>query len=126
MNDPRTAALQFLLAILLGAVLGLIHGFLGPVRRKNPHLADLLFLPALTIGWLQHSFRICLGDLRPVWLLGIMLGIWCWESSVGILLRPFFSGMWHIFYRIWEFSLVPVKKIYSPSQHPKIITFSYL
>lgn len=116
MNDPRTAAVRFLLAFAIGFLLGLPHSFLRPLRRKNPHFADLLFFPALVAGWLQHSFRICRGDLRPVWLLGMLLGIRCWEISLGILLKPLFSGIWRIFYRIWEFSLVPVKKYQKPQK----------
>ena len=53
MKQPALAARQFALACLVGAVLGLIYGFLRPVRRKHSAVADLLFLGAVFWGWAQ-------------------------------------------------------------------------
>lgn len=50
MTAPSVAAVRFLYACGLGAVLGLCYGFLRPLRRRCTALADVLFLSVL--GWI--------------------------------------------------------------------------
>ena len=91
MNRPELAARQFALACLVGMGLGLIYGFLRPLRRKFEILGDLLFVAALFWGWLYWGFGICGGDYPGPALLGLGLGGVAWEATAGRLLRPVFS-----------------------------------
>ena len=94
MTAPDLAARRFALSCLLGCVLGVIYGFLRPLRRRFPVLGDLLFLPAVFWLWLEVSFRICRGDLRLGYSFGLAAGCFLWEATAGRLLRPVFEGIW--------------------------------
>lgn len=106
MNGPLAAAICFAMALVLGAALGLFYGFLRPLRQKHPHIADLLFLPAMVYAWLYLSFAVCRGDVRLVYTAGLFAGAVLWEISLGRLLRPVFRGFWRVI--AW-----PFKKIFA-------------
>ncbi|MBQ8580318.1 MAG: spore cortex biosynthesis protein YabQ [Oscillospiraceae bacterium] len=111
MTVPALAAYRFLCSIALGALLGLIYGFLRPPRRRCPGLLDGLFLLAAGWVWLYLSFGICGGDLRLGGSAGLFLGAMAWEWSAGKLLRPVFEEFWKIIARILVLLAVPTKKI---------------
>ena len=58
MTAPELAARRFLWALATGAAVGMVYGFLRPLRPKHTTLSDLLFLPAALYGWLFLNFRI--------------------------------------------------------------------
>ena len=111
MTDPTLATQRFLAACLIGAALGIVYGFLRPLRPRFTAAADLVFLAAAFFGWLQLAFRICMGDVRIAYLAGMGLGTVCWEISAGRLLRPIFFIFWHTLGHILRFLMKPVKKI---------------
>lgn len=100
MNGPALDGRRFLCACLLGLILGVIYGFLRPLRHRRPVLADLLFLPFMGYAWLYLGFAICRGDLRLGYCAGLPLGATLWEWTLGRLLRPAFAGFWHLIFRI--------------------------
>ena len=60
---PQTAARRLVIALLLGAALGLFYGFLRPLGRRVV-LRDSLFLAGWSLIWLELGFGVCGGDLR--------------------------------------------------------------
>ena len=98
MIPPGTALAWFAAALVLGAGLGLVYSFLRPVRRR--WLADLVFVACAGWAWLVLAFRVCRGDPRGAYLLGMAVGAWGTKSLFG----PFFSGLWKIM-------AIPAKKI---------------
>ena len=100
MTGPAQDGHRFLMACLLGLGLGLVYGFLRPLRRKRPILADLLFLPVMGYAWLYLGFAVCRGDLRLGYCIGLPLGAILWELTVGRLLRPVFDLFWRVIFRI--------------------------
>ena len=73
MSSPREAALRFLVSLAVGGVLGVLYAFLRPLRPKRTFVSDSIFLAAALYGWIWQSFYVCQGDLRTVWLLGLMV-----------------------------------------------------
>ena len=90
MSAPAQQARFLLLALAIGCLLGVFYAFLQPFRRKHPHLSDLLLAIATFWGWLEHSFRICQGDLRLSYTLCLFLGIWLFHRTAGRWLQPVF------------------------------------
>ena len=111
MTAPEAAAGFFLLAFGLGCGLGLLYGFLRPLRPKWTNLSDFLFLLGAFWAWLYHSFGICGGDIRPAYALGLGLGCVAFDCSVGRIIMPAFSGFWHLAARMLHFLWYPVEKI---------------
>ena len=101
MNGPAQDGRRFLIACLLGLGLGLIYGFLRPLRKRHPIFADILFLPFMGYGWLYLGFAVCRGDLRLGYCAGLPLGGILWELTVGRLLRPIFDLFWKGVFRIF-------------------------
>ena len=102
MNGPAQDGRRFLIACLLGLGLGLVYGFLRPLRRRRPVLADLLFLPVMGYIWLYLGFAVCRGDLRLGYCAGLPTGGIIWEVTVGRLLRPVFDLFWKGIFRIFQ------------------------
>ena len=100
MTGPALDGRRFLIACLIGLGLGLIYGFLRPLRRNRPVLSDLLFLPFLGYAWLYLGFAICRGDLRLGYCAGLFVGAVLWEWTVGRLLRPVFDLFWRVVFRV--------------------------
>ena len=98
MIPPGAALGYFGAALALGAGLGLVYSFLQPLKRR--WLADQIFVVCAGWAWLVLAFRVCRGDLRGAYLLGMAVGVWETKS----LFRPFFSGFWNIM-------ALPAKKI---------------
>ena len=110
MTAPRVALGRFAAACLMGMALGLVYGFLRPVRRKAPGLGDFLFLLTAGGAWIYVSFGVCMGDLRLGYTAGLFLGGFFWEWTVGRLLRPVFFGLWRFLSSVFRFLLFPWKK----------------
>ncbi len=100
MTGPALDGWRFLCACLLGLILGVIYGFLRPLRQRRPIFADIIFLPFLGYTWLYLGFALCRGDLRLGYCAGLPIGAAAWELTVGRLLRPIFAGFWHLIFRI--------------------------
>ena len=110
MTDPRTALPQLGLACLIGGVLGLFYGFFRPLRPRHTGAADTLFGLFFCCGWLYWSFGICRGDLHPAGVLGMVLGIWAFDRTVGKPLRGIFEIFWGAIGKLWSLFLLPGKK----------------
>lgn len=122
MTTPIVAAQRFLAALALGAALGLCYGVLAPLRRRHPHISDLLFLPVMGAVWLYLGFGVCKGDLRFGYWAGLCIGAILWHSTAGRLLSPLIFRLWNAFYRILTFPLVLLKKIFTKTaQFAKIL-----
>lgn len=100
MTLPAAAAVQFALSLLIGGALGIVYGFLRPLRPRYTAISDVLFLPAVVYGVLFMAFAVAQGDLRPEHLFGIFLGGILWEWLPGRWLRPVFSALWRPFWKI--------------------------
>ena len=77
MTAPSLAARYFCLACLLGAQLGILYGFLRPLRPGFAALADGIFVLAMFRTWLTLGFQICGGDLRLGYTAGLAAGGFC-------------------------------------------------
>ena len=66
---PAASAFRLLISMLLGGVLGILYDFLRPPGRKHRHLMDLIFSLGTVWVWIYHSFAVCRGDIRTVYLL---------------------------------------------------------
>jgi hypothetical protein len=105
---PAAQAGQFITGVLLGCGVGIFYGFLRPVQRKLPHLTDLFFSIVVIWVYLFHSFAICKGDLRLVYLAAGVVGALGWDKLFGRWLQPVFDGFWHMI----GFFLRPFWKIF--------------
>ena len=111
MTAPALSALRFLLALLSGGILGIVYGFLRPLRPRFTHFSDMLFTAAALYVWLFLHFRLCHGDLRVSYSIAMVLGGFLWELTAGRLLRPVFSVFWKGARKLWVFLWMPLKKI---------------
>lgn len=107
---PGEAARRFLAAVALGLVGGFVYSFLRPVRKKHPARADLLYWAVIFSLWLEHSFRLCRGDIRPENGLGLLLGSFLFDRLLGRRLLPVFTGFWKLFRGFFRALLWPLKK----------------
>ena len=117
MTGPALSAHRFGIGLLLGAGLGLFYGALRPLRRRCPHLADLVFVGILGYIWLVHSFAVCRGDIRLGYSAGLFLGCWGWERTFGYWLRPVFLAIWSPVMTILDHILLRVKKFFNFLAH---------
>lgn len=108
---PATALGRFFGGVLLGAALGAVYGFLGPLRRKNPHWADALFLPPLFACVVVFAFAVCQGAPRLGLLCAPVLGGIAWERTAGRLFRPLWVLIWGIVFRFFSCVQKNFKKI---------------
>ena len=111
MTAPLIAAQRFLYAFCTGAVLGILYGFLRPLRPKHTAVSGILFLSATVYGWLFLHLRLCQADIRIAYDLAMLLGGFTWELTIGKLLRPVFSAFWKAACEILRFLCLPFKKI---------------
>ena len=111
MMTPAVAATRFGIGLLLGAGLGVVYGFLRPLRLKWTHLADLMFVIVLFWAWLYLSFAVCRGDIRLAITAALGIGCVAWEATAGRLLRPVFLWFWRIIGGIFRFFTRPVEKL---------------
>ena len=111
MTAPAVAAVQFLQAAAIGAVLGLLYGFLTPLRPRHTALADSLFLAGTFAGWLWWAFALCRADPPVQGLLAMALGWLLCKHTLGAFLQPVFGLFWRLTARIWRLFLWPLKKI---------------
>lgn len=111
MTAPAEAAARFGAACLLGAGLGLLYGFLRPLRPRRTTLADSIFVLCTFFCWLILCFDICRGDIRMGYVLGLAVGGFGWEMTFGRLLRPVFFQFWKLLAWLWHGILAPGIKI---------------
>lgn len=104
MSEPLVGAMRFGWGLLIGAGLGLVYGFLRPLRRRHCIVPDLIFLLIAFYGWLVLSFGICRGDIRLGTTVALPVGMLLWEWTVGRLLRP-------VFFLFWKVIMLPFRKI---------------
>ena len=109
---PAVAAYRMACALAMGAGLGLLYGFLRPLRPRYTLTADGAFLLAALWTWIYLSFGVCAGDIRAGFAIAMMTGGVLWESTAGRLLRPIFAGFWKILARTAGTILLPVKKFF--------------
>ena len=112
MIPPATAARWLAAACLMGAGLGLVYGFLRPLRKKRNWFWDLIFVAMVFWMWLQHSFGICEGDIRPVCTLAMLGSMVLWERSFGQYLKPLFFGFWETIGKLWRILRLPFALFY--------------
>ena len=112
MTHPATSSRYLLAALAVGALLGLIYGFLRPLRTRCNAPADAIFVLCAAAACLYLGFGVCGGDLRLGLWVGMTLGGFLWESTVGLLLRPVFALFWQGIFRIFRFPLAIMKKFY--------------
>ena len=90
--------LNLLQGLLLGGVLGIVYGFLRPLRWR--WLGDLFFIGALFYFWIYLGFGICGGDLRFAYTAALLLGCFLWYQCFGPWLAPLFSAFWKGFFSV--------------------------
>ena len=81
MTAPALAAHRFVCCCLLGAALGVYYEFLRPLRPRHTLAADALFLTGCVWVWLIMSFRVCRGDLRLGYSVGLLAGGIVWDRT---------------------------------------------
>jgi hypothetical protein len=107
MSTPEIAFQRFLTGLALGCLLGVVYGFLRPVRRGKAILPDLVFAFFTGWGYLYYGFAVCRGDLRMAYFAAPILGAIVWDRSIGRWLRPIYDGFWKCIGKI----LGPFRKI---------------
>ncbi len=112
MTAPGIAAVYWLRTLAVGAGLGVVYGFLRPLRPRLTVLADGLFAAALFCGWVYMTFGICGGDSRLGCTAALFLGILAWEATLGRLLRRAFSLFWQAVGGFFRLCMLPAKKIF--------------
>ena len=115
MIPPALAFQRFGIACLLGVGLGVLYGFLRPLRPRHTGLSDALFLLGAAWVWLYLALGVCGGDLRFGYCLGLPIGGVAWETTAGRLLRPVFALLWRLAGRIAGLAVWPLKKLLRPS-----------
>lgn len=116
MTVPAVGIRCFGVSCLWGLGLGLLYGFLRPLRPKHTALADTAFLFAAVYGFLQVGFRVCGGDIRLGILLGQALGFCGVENTLNRWLRPVFSGFWRLWGLLGRKISTPLKKFFQFSK----------
>ena len=112
MTAPVQAAARFLWGLAMGGGLGLLYGFLRPLRPRWTALTDFVTVAAALWAWIWLSFGICRGDIRLGATAALGLGALAWELTAGRLLRPLFSLFWKLLGRVESIILTPLQKIY--------------
>jgi hypothetical protein len=112
MTPPKLAGIYLAYACLLGAGLGLVYGFLRPLRRRMTQIADGLFVVTVLLTWVYFSFRICDGALRLGYWAGFAAGGFAWDRTLGRLLQPVFSIFWDGICSFLGFPIKIIRKIF--------------
>ena len=74
MIPPALSLQRFGAGCLLGVGLGVLYGFLRPLRPKHTLFSDFVFLLGLGWAWLYLALAVCGGDLRPGYSFGLAAG----------------------------------------------------
>lgn len=98
--------------LALGCGLGLLYGFLRPLRRRRNWPADLVFMLACLVCWIWFSFGICAGDIRLLPTATLALGALLWEATVGRRLQGLFRGFWCGIFSFFRSLTFPAKKFF--------------
>jgi hypothetical protein len=111
MTAPLQAAVRFIWGLGLGSGLGVLYGFLRPLRPRWTAFTDLLTVAAALWAWIWLSFGICRGDIRLGATAALGLGAFLWELTAGRLLRPVFRLFWQGVQGIFSIFFMPFQKI---------------
>ena len=96
-------------ALLLGMLLGVIYGFLRPLRPR--WLGDLLFVGAMIYLWIYMCFGICDADPRFAHTALLLGGCVAWNVIFGKQTAPLFSAFWKGVSHLLKAFLLPFEKI---------------
>ena len=109
MSTPAQALQCLGWSCLFGVGLGIVYGFLRPLRPRV--LSDVLFL--ICTGWaaLQLGFGICGGDLRLGYAAGMLTAGVVWDVTAGRYLRPVWQRFWLLLARGVGYIGIPMQKI---------------
>ena len=105
----RDVAQAVALSTLLGMTVGIVSDMLHPVRQKIPVLTDFIISVWLIWVWLIIAFDICAGDLRAGECVVAALGAIGWRIWISPMIRPVFSKIWAVAWRIFRFLFIPLK-----------------
>ena len=86
MTPPSLLFSRFLIACLMGGLLGILYDILGIFPRCLRQLWDGIFIVFLFICGIRLGFGVCEGDLRPAYSAGLFIGFLIWRHTLG---RPF-------------------------------------
>ena len=103
MIPPAEALRHFGIAFGLGCLLGVLYGFLRPLRPRLTALSDLIFLGFGFYAWLVLAFGVCRADIRLGCSSGLAIGCIVTDLTLGKLLRPIFFGFWRLVAKILHF-----------------------
>ena len=113
MTAPAAAAAYWLRTLAVGGVLGMIYGFLRPLRPRLTWLADSIFVLCLLYGWVYMTFGICGGESRLGCTAALFLGVWLFDAAPGRWLRPVYGLFWRAMAGFFRIILWPLKKMWS-------------
>ena len=113
---PAVAAYRMACALALGAALGLVYGFLRPLRPRYTLLSDSVFLAVTAWVWIYLCFGICAGDIRAGYAFTLAAGGIVWEAVAGRALRPIYMQIWKILDGLGRLTLMPIKKFFGFSK----------
>ena len=100
MNPPGLALQRLGAGCLLGVGLGVLYGFLRPLRPRHTGLSDAAFLLGVGWAWGYLALAVCGGDLRPGYSVGLAVGALAWETTAGRLIDPVFALFWRLIGKI--------------------------
>lgn len=109
---PAVAAARTGGALLIGMALGVLYGFLRPLRPKYTLASDGIFVLAALMGWIYLAFGICRGDPRLGHWAAAIGGGFLWEMTVGRYLGKFYRGFWRLSGKIRRLIWAPFKKFF--------------
>lgn len=110
--DLRTQALSLMLALALGAALGMLYDLLRPVRRRgNNALWDVLFCLCAAVGAFLFAMRSPNGLLGTGEILLCGLGLLGYFQLLSPVFLPIFGKTEHAIGAIWIFTQNSGKKV---------------
>ena len=111
MTAPALAAVRFGIGCLMGAGLGVVYGFLRPLRPRWTWLADGIFVLCTLWAWVVLSFGVCRGDVRLSFSGSLFLGAFLLDRTLGRLLEPLFRWFWKLLGAVLGLIFLPMQKI---------------
>ena len=112
MTAPALAAARFAVGCLMGAGLGILYGFLRPLRPRLTWLADTVFVLCTLWAWLVLSFAVCRGEVRPGISAALFLGAFLLDRTLGRLLAPIFRWFWKLLGSLFGVIFLPIRKFF--------------
>jgi hypothetical protein len=112
MTAPVTAAVCWLRTLGVGGALGIVYGFLRPLRPRLTTLSDLIFALATLWGWVYMVFGICGGDSRLSCTLALFAGAWAVDATIGKFMRPVFFLFWRGIGAVFRWIFRQIRKLF--------------